>query len=414
MVLSRRHSPIGQSKIFDIFMYKRLLSKSSSLLRSLHLKKLLNNSAEKISLEWSSGSISSFLPIWLRDHCHCSQCRHPTSIGRSIDNHKLLENIDKLHLISLKEQDSQIIAEWEHSGVKHESLYPISFLQEYGIENLPKKFDVPTSKTVSLWDSSLKTLPTISYEESNGSDDGLLKWLSLIERFGFCLVQGVPHDSHKGSRDLIEKIGYTRKSIYGDFWEFTDDGHIEDSAYTNEHLNVHSDGTYTVDAPGLQFFHCIEGDYKGGMSFVVDGFNVSEKLRESDPDAFRFLSNTNIPFKWESKKEGIYFKNRAKIISTNEDGEVVQFRYNDIDRAPLDIVDQMSYYKSFHSLIKILQSPETEVQFKLVPGLMLCTNNWRVLHGRNSFVGKRKLIGCYLNEEDFLSRLRVLRGKKTK
>jgi trimethyllysine dioxygenase len=397
---------------------QRYLSPKTSLFKRLNsLKTVLENTPTKIKLQWSSGTTSTFLPIWLRDHCRCNQCIHPKSLGRSVDNYGILAKMDKLKLKSLHDKEGVLSIEWDQESVIHQSTYPIDFLKMYSQENLPKKFDTPTSKTTHLWNHTLKDLPILDYNEINANDAGLLKWMETLERYGFSLMKNVPIDKdapHKGTRDIMEKISYTRKSVFGDFWEFSDDGHMDDSAYTNEHLNIHLDGTYAQDPPGLQFFHCIEGNYVGGMSFLVDGFWVSEQLRKTDPKAFEFFTTTRLPFQWKSGGSEIFFKNRARIITTDEDGEVTQFRYNDIDRGVLDIhpKDHELYYKSFYSLLKILQSPEAEITFKLEPGTLMTTNGWRVLHGRTNFKGRRKIIGAYINQEDFLSKLRVLRGKK--
>ena len=44
--------------------------------------------------------------------------------------------------------------------------------------------------------------------------------------------------------------------------------------------------------------------------------------------------------------------------------------------------------------------------FQLKPGEMLVFDNWRLLHGRGAFQGKRKMAGAYINREDFLSAIR--------
>ena len=44
---------------------------------------------------------------------------------------------------------------------------------------------------------------------------------------------------------------------------------------------------------------------------------------------------------------------------------------------------------------------------RLAPGEALLFDNWRVLHGRAAYEGKRRLCGAYLNHEDFESRLRL-------
>jgi len=41
-------------------------------------------------------------------------------------------------------------------------------------------------------------------------------------------------------------------------------------------------------------------------------------------------------------------------------------------------------------------------------GDILIFDNWRAMHGRNSFTGDRHYIGAYLNHEDLESKRRVL------
>ena len=48
---------------------------------------------------------------------------------------------------------------------------------------------------------------------------------------------------------------------------------------------------------------------------------------------------------------------------------------------------------------------------RLAPGRMLIFDNWRTLHGRKAYQGKRRLAGAYINKEDVESRLRVLQLK---
>ena len=53
-------------------------------------------------------------------------------------------------------------------------------------------------------------------------------------------------------------------------------------------------------------------------------------------------------------------------------------------------------------------SQARQLQLKLTPGTVLVLDNWRVLHGRQPFSGRRVLCGAYHNREDFESLLRQL------
>ena len=50
--------------------------------------------------------------------------------------------------------------------------------------------------------------------------------------------------------------------------------------------------------------------------------------------------------------------------------------------------------------------PSYQWRYQLQAGQMLIFDNWRILHGRGAFEGKRKMAGAYINREDFMSALR--------
>ena len=72
----------------------------------------------------------------------------------------------------------------------------------------------------------------------------------------------------------------------------------------------------------------------------------------------------------------------------------------------------------------ILSDPKNQYWFQLTPGKVLSgymitfwtshnTNsrpvfdNWRVLHGRAAFTGKRRMCGGYINHDDYISKYRM-------
>ncbi|XP_043913597.1 trimethyllysine dioxygenase, mitochondrial isoform X3 [Protopterus annectens] len=83
--------------------------------------------------------------------------------------------------------------------------------------------------------------------------------------------------------------------------------------------------------------------------------------------------------------------------------------YNNYDRTPLNIVAYdiiKRWYKAHRHLTTELRKPENELWIKLKPGKVLFIDNWRVLHGRESFTGYRQLCGCYLTRDDIMNAAR--------
>ena len=66
-----------------------------------------------------------------------------------------------------------------------------------------------------------------------------------------------------------------------------------------------------------------------------------------------------------------------------------------------------SFKKNNAHTITIANNKDFQWRHILKPGELLIFNNWRILHGRGSFIGERKMSGCYINKEDFDSSCRM-------
>ncbi|MBV9542797.1 MAG: TauD/TfdA family dioxygenase [Chloroflexi bacterium] len=65
-------------------------------------------------------------------------------------------------------------------------------------------------------------------------------------------------------------------------------------------------------------------------------------------------------------------------------------------------------------LWQLLREPKYRLNMRLAAGELIAYDNNRVLHGRSAFdasSGERHLQGCYLNQEDLDSTLRLLDRK---
>ena len=153
--------------------------------------------------------------------------------------------------------------------------------------------------------------------------------------------------------------------------------------YTNLNIPPHTDGTYYEDAPGLQIFHCISGSYSGGLTSLIDGFAVAERMRAQHADDFAVLCSVRLPFRYIG--DGYHLSNRTHVFTLDNSSRVVQFRYNNCDRAPLDsatlvpapqaaappVAGAITYERVYHALQQLhqlLDDASMRVQFKLSPG----------------------------------------------
>ena len=104
-------------------------------------------------------------------------------------------------------------------------------------------------------------------------------------------------------------------------------------------------------------------------------------------------------------------KAKGPIIELDPfNGTISRIRFNNYDMQTLDCLnyeDVAQFYKALKAFTALTCDPENQLWFKLVPGLLLIMGNWRVLHGRSSFTGKRSMQGCYVNGDDFFGKYRA-------
>ena len=369
---------------------------------------VLLNSAKlvdgQVEVTWKHRtSPAQFSPFWLRDHCHANHSLNADTLQRQVDTFSIPQDIAPSK-IAIKNGGEALNIVWETD--ERISTFPAQFLwniaQDEGRARSPRR---------NLWNRETmgKNFPSVPHEEVMGSDAGLLRWLSLVEEFGFALTTGA-EASMAGTEALVKRVGYVRETIFGGMWEFSANMAFKDTAYTSVAIGPHTDGTYSKDSPGFQMFQCLQFDGSGGDSTLVDGFKVADTIRQSDPKAFELLSEVKVPAHYLG--DGVHLQAVHPIITLDHNGDLTQIAYNNYDRAPfrLPAARMTEFYRALALFHRLINDPAYEISMRLLPGTVLFFDNWRTLHGRHAFNGHRHMCGAYLNMEDFQSKLRVLRS----
>lgn len=359
---------------------------------------------DEVEVTWQGTQAAArFCPYWLRDHCHARQSLNPETLQRQVDTFAIPADIRPAAL-AIVDGGRSLNIRWAHDG--SDSLFPARFLRRMadgeGREAAPQR---------RLWNREAigERPPSLQYDEVTAGDAGLLRWLSLVEEFGFALVVNTP-PTKEATQDLARRIGYVRETIFGGMWDLTANMAFKDTAYTSAAIGPHTDGTYSIDSPGFQMFHCLQFDGSGGESTLVDGFQVADAIRTIDPDAFEVLTQVKVPSRYLG--DGVHLSAEHPIIGLDRNGDYRQIAYNNYDRAPFHLGRQRMrvFYRALALFNRLINDASNEITMRLQPGTALLFDNWRTLHGRRAFRGHRWLCGAYLNKEDFDSRLRVLRG----
>jgi trimethyllysine dioxygenase len=136
---------------------------------------------------------------------------------------------------------------------------------------------------------------------------------------------------------------------------------------------------------------------------------VAENIRQTHPDIYERLTKTQVPA--EFIENGRHHSYCAPMIQLDaRTNKVVQIRFNDADRAPFNTVNSSEirqFYRDLKFLAKEFNRDENQITFKLKPGRVMIFDNWRVLHGRLAYKGRRTMSGSYVSRTEFQSVLRV-------
>ena len=232
-------------------------------------------------------------------------------------------------------------------------------------------------------------------------------------KFGFVVISEVPtHDNFIVK--FSNSIGSVRRTNFGEYFDVKSKPDPNDLAYTSLHLTPHTDNPYRNPVPCIQLLHCIENEVSGGFSTLVDGYTVTEDLKNENPDFYKILTEVKVKFKFIDKE--VVLEDWSELIKLNDDKTFKQVRFSPrLDYVPMLDKEKLDlYYKARKKLSEMYNSDKYRVEFKLAPKDLLMMDNHRLLHGRTAYEtkeGKRFLQGCYIDYDSTEGKLRHLKRK---
>ncbi|XP_014446788.1 gamma-butyrobetaine dioxygenase [Tupaia chinensis] len=367
--------------------------------------------AHLLQLLWHDGAESLYPAVWLRDNCQCSDCYLDSAKARKLLIEALDVNIgikglttdgEKVYIIWPDEHCSEFEADW---------LKKRCFSQQARAK-LQRELFLPEHQ---YWGSDLQ-LPTLDFEDVLKNDEHAYTWLSSLKKVGIVRLTGAS-DKRGEVLKLGKRIGFLYLTFYGHTWQVQDKIDANNVAYTTGKLSFHTDYPALHHPPGVQLLHCIKQTVTGGDTEIVDGFNVCQKLKEKNPRAFQILCSTFVDF----TDIGVDYcdfsvQSKHKIIELDDKGQVVRINFNNATRdtvfdVPVERVQP--FYAALKEFVDLMNSKEFKFTFKMNPGDVITFDNWRLLHGRQSYEAgteiRRHLEGAYADWDVVASRLRILR-----
>ena len=263
------------------------------------------------------------------------------------------------------------------------------------------------------WDSSLDDLNIFDFKENFFEKEEMYNALVSFYKYGFVIFKDVPTKDNF-LINFANSIGSVRRTNFGEFFNVKSKPNPNDLAYTSLPLSPHTDNPYRNPVPCIQILHCIENNVQGGLSTLVDGFTVTEKLKKDFPKYYKILSEVKVRFQFVD--QSVVLEDWAEMIRVDENGEFNQVRFSPrLDFVPLLDLDKLElYYNARKKISELYNSDKYRIQFKLSPGDLLMMDNYRLLHGRtayNSNEGDRFLQGCYIDYDSTDGKLKHLKRK---
>lgn len=201
-----------------------------------------------------NGRTCTFNNVFLRD-----ACQSPDSVD-PISSQKLFTTADAATGLQINAppvvEDSLLKIQWSNNGKLTNSVYPVSFLENYSInKRLGKFFD----KDRKLWDkqeleNNFASL-NMDYNDILTTDNSFFQTLYNLNRYGLTFVNNIPTPQISDMTEdnatqwpvykIAEKFGYIKKTFYGTLFDVKNKKEkATNIAYTNTFLPLHMDLLY--------------------------------------------------------------------------------------------------------------------------------------------------------------------------
>lgn len=188
-------------------------------------------------------------------------------------------------------------------------------------------------------------------------------------------------------------------------------------AKASKRLEQHTDSSFWSTPGSVQMFHMVRPSDTGGETTLVDGIAVAEALQREDPGGYDALCTHRVVFKYKPAGHPDYHLSSATVLRRDPvSRRIIQVRWSNKDRsvqpAPAeggaDVQGTETWYRAYRRFAALMDDPAYRVRIPLKPGTILVFDNWRIAHGRESFVGHRSLWGGYFLRDSWDSKQRLL------
>ncbi|MFC2967770.1 TauD/TfdA family dioxygenase [Acidimangrovimonas pyrenivorans] len=338
---------------------------------------------------------------WLRDNCPSSF--NPETRERSFDIFHL-EAAPRARAAHL-EADTLVI-DWD--GEEHVTRMPVAWLETYAEGGRrPDPADLPRK---AWFGDHYPDVARFTHAQLISDKVARQAWLEAMLVEGISVVGEMP-DTDAALTELVQLMGQVRPTFFGLYFDVRTHINPTNTAYTASALELHTDTPAEEHAPGVQFLHMRANSVEGGRNLFGDGVAAANDFRALDPEGFRLLAETDIPFYCEH--DSYDMRSYQRIIELDQHGEVAGLTISqhmlDLVDLPQELLDR--WYPAFCRFGRLLQDDKYVMRFTLNAGECIVFDNHRIVHGRAAYTaesGDRYLRGTYADRAEMRSTYRAL------
>ena len=343
---------------------------------------------------------------------------HPFWLRERVDGEEFLDKGTQQRLFDPTSLDNEICI---NKANINEKFLEIDFndgvSSKIEINKIAQEFSnedtVIKSITKIKWDSTLKDIKNFRYQDNFFESKEMHDLLVSFYKYGFVVIKDIPTEDNFIVK-FANSIGSVRRTNFGEYFDVKSKPNPNDLAYTSLALAPHTDNPYRNPVPCIQLLHCIVSEVSGGFSTLVDGYTVTEDLKNENPDFYKILSEVKVKFKFIDKN--VVLEDWSELIKLNEDKSLKQIRFSPrLDFVPILEKEKLDlYYRARKKLSEMYNSDKYRIEFKLEEKDLIMMDNYRLLHGRTAYKtseGNRFLQGCYIDYDSTEGKLRHLKRK---
>jgi hypothetical protein len=359
-----------------------------------------------LTVRWSDGTVGEFASIWLRDNL--PEDRERTSGQRLVDVTDLPPD-PRIRGAELSGSSANI--SWQDEA--RVATFALDWLYEYatGGQAAPERERRPWLEGASL--SAERDFGWLSWRQLQSDERARLGWLTRLLQDGLAFLREVPRV--EGTiLEAMGLVGFVAETNYGRLFDVRVVEQPENLAFSDRGLGLHADNPYREPVPGFQALHTLLAAPDGGNSLFADGIALATQLRAIDPEAFRLLARTPVPFRYRGTGADLYAE--RPLIGLACSGEIASVAYNNRSIQPLRLpaAQCAAFYAAYRRFAELLREPRYQLATRLEDGDLALFDNQRILHGRTGFASARHprhLQGCYLTRDSVYSKTALLRQR---